>query len=264
MSLISVTINADTRNGFQHPDSQVEKHFEGCKSLDFLMESPKMVRKFFSGFDVEIILFVDQHMEIPATKLETLRDLVDTLVVRKHTHEPNFNDFTYISTLQLARGEIICHFDQDSAAFTSGPKYIKNLINLLDTYDYVSYPSLWSPVAVADPSFNYSWVSTRFFMCKRDALDFTEILKCQRDYEYFIKEYQPSRVCHWTEHILGLIATRKGKGVYYPPLEFENYAIFSWGSYKSGTLKQLNEMDYNGIRNWLNTHPWRYPNDIDA
>jgi len=262
MPLISVVINADTRNGFQHHDTIAEKMFDGCRSLDFLIDGVETKKRFFSGFDIETILFIDQHIEIPSTKLEKIRDLVDVLVIRNHTNEPNFNDFNYVSALQLARGEIIAHFDQDTNAFASLPLVIQKQIDLLNTYDYISYPSYWSPLAINDDSFNYSWASTRYFLCKRETLDFTEILKCQRNYEYFIETYQPSRVCHWIEHILGAIATRKGKGVYYPPMNLNEYAVFSWGAYKSGTLKYLNQLDYGGILNWLNSNPIVYPCDI--
>lgn len=260
---ISLVINCDTRNGFQHPDSSAETMFDGCRSLDFLIDGVKNKKNLFDGFELETILWIDQHLEITSSKLEIIRDLVDTLVIRNHTSEPNFNDFNYISALQIARGDIVCHMDQDCAVFTSSSYPIQNLINLLDQYDYISYPSYWSPSAVSDPTFNFMWASTRFFMCKRETLDFTEIIKCQRNYEYYIETYNPSRVCHWLEHILGGISAKRGKGVYYPPMDIDNYTIFSWGSYKSGTLKYLNELGYTAIREWLNAHPIVYPNDIN-
>lgn len=256
---ISVCINVDTRAGFQEESSNAEHMFEGCRSEDFLIDGVLNKKKFFEGFDIETIVFVDEHIEVPQAVLNKLRAIADTVVVRKHTSEPNFNDFTYIATLALCRGDYIAHFDQDTAAFTSSPHNISYLLELLEQYKYVSYPSYWSPNPVHDESFNYYWCSTRSFFCKRDTIDFTEILKCQRDYEYFIEKYKPSRACHWLEHILSLVA---GKDVYYPPMEIHKYAIFSWGSYKKGVLNALNNMSYDQIINFIAANPIEYPNDI--
>jgi hypothetical protein len=257
--MISVCINVDTRSGFQDESSNAEHMFEGCRSDDFIIDGVLNKIKFFEGFEIETIVFVDEHEKVPQDILNKLREIADTVVVRRHTHEPNFNDFTYISTLALCRGEYIAHFDQDTAAFTSSAKPIDNLLRLLEDYKYISYPSYWSPNPVHDDSFNYWWVSTRFFMCKRDTIDFTEILKCQRDCDYYVDKYKPSRVCHWTEHILGMAG---GKSVFYPPMEIHSYAIFSWGSYKKGVMNSLNNCNYDQIINFIAAHPIQYPNDI--
>ena len=163
--------------------------------------------------------------------------------------------------MQIASGDIIAHFDQDTAAFTSGKKPIEYLIGLLDTYDYVSYPSYWSPLPITDDSFDHVWASTRFFMCKRETVDFDELKKCF-DYDYWTTNYPVNRKCSWMEHWLGSISKYKGKGVYYPPMNIDSYCIFSWANYKQGILKQLNDMPYSEIRNWLNSHPIQYPNDV--
>lgn len=257
--MLSIVINCDTRKGFQEESTQMEKMFEGCRSEDFIIDGVLNKIKFFEGFDIETIVFVDEHEKVPQDILNKLREIADTVVVRKHTNEQNFNDFTYISTLALCRGDYIAHFDQDTAAFTSSPDHVEFLLGLLDKYKYVSYPSYWSPNPVHDESFNYYWCSTRFFMCKRDSLDFTEIIKCQRSYEYFVEKYKPSRVCHWAEHIISLVG---GKDVFYPPIEIQKYAIFSWGSYKKGVMNALNNMSYDQIINFIASHPIQYPNDI--
>lgn len=259
MGLISVCINVDTRDGFDGESSNAEHMFEGCRSADFIIDGVLNKKKFFEGFEIETIVFVDEHHEVPQDILNKLRQIADTVAIRKHTSEPNFNDFTYISTLALCRGDYIAHFDQDTAAFTSSPDHVKYLLGLLEQYKYVSYPSYWSPNPVHDESFNYYWCSTRSFFCKRDTLDFTEIIKCQRDYNYFVEKYKPSRVCHWLEHLLSLIAE---KDVYYPPIEIQKYAIFSWGSYKRGVMNALNNMSYEQIINFIASHPIQYPNDI--
>ena len=254
---ISVVINCDSR-----PENGIaERMFEGTSSYDFLLEGVLNKVNFFKGFNTEFIVHIDHHLDIPPYILEELQTVTDTLIIRRHTGEENFNDYNYLRGLKQATGDIVVHFDQDTAAFTSSPEPIQKLIDLLDTYKYVSYPSYWSPNPCEDATFNYFWASTRFFMCKRETLDFAEIQKCLTDYDYFVAKYKPSRVCHWLEHILSLTA---GNSVFYPPLDTHNYTIFSWGSYKEGTLKMLNQMNYEGIKNWGASHPIRYPNDVDA
>jgi hypothetical protein len=260
---ISIVVNADTRDGFQSQETSANQMFDGCKSADFLTEGIINKRAFFSGFDTEVIVYVDEHNKIPTAILDRLQILADCVVIRKHTTENNFNDWNYYRALSLASGDIIVHFDQDSAAFTSGKKPIENLIELLESYDYISYPSYWSPLPVIDASFDHVWSSTRFFMCKRETIDFAELKKCF-DYDYWIKTYPVNRRCPWMEHWLGSMAKYNGKGVYYPPMNIDNYCIFSWGNYKQGTLRQLNDMPYSELRSWLNDHPIHYPNDVNV
>lgn len=260
MPTISIVINADTR-----PEkSNAEAMFSGVCNTDFLTDGVRNKQKFFSGFDYETILFIDQHLKIDERTLDEISELVDVLVIRKHTNEPNFNDFNYLNALQLARGKYIAHFDQDSSAFSSSKESVQELIDLLEQFSYVSYPSHWSPGAVDDPSFGYMWASTRFFMCKRETLDLTELIKCQIDYNYCYEKYPASKKCHWLEHILGLHAKYNGNGVYYPRIELSKLAIFSWRTYEKWTLRRLNELPYSGIQNWLHSHPIQYPNDVDC
>lgn len=262
---ISIVINSDTRTGFEYDISNAESTFNGCVSVDFILYNIENKRKFFEGFDVEIIMFIDEHIKIPAYVLEQINGIPDVLVIRKHTNETNFNDWNYIKALQLATGDYIAHFDQDTAAFTSTPKVIEGMINLLEQVDYVSYPSYWSPYPVHDDSFDHVWASTRMFMCKRETLDFPEIIKCQNDYDYWCSTYPVNRKCHWLEHILGSISKYKGKGVFYPPMELDLYTIFSWGSYRKGTLQKLNNMSYEDVIKHIKA--WggiSYPCDTNA
>lgn len=253
---ISLVINADTRN---QNDKFTGVNLGGCVNEDFLIDGLFNKMTFFSGFDVETVLYIDQHEFIKDEMLERLRCLVDVMVVRNHTSEPSFNDWNFIRALQMASGDIVVKIDQDTSLFTSGKEYVEELIRMLDNYEYVSYTSHWTPNAVHDPSFNYKWVSTRFFMCKRETLNFAEIIKCLTDYEYFCSTYKPSRACPWLEHFLGLISN---SNVIYPPHELDKGAIFSWGSYSKGTLQMLNNMTYEEVKDWLRTHPIVYPNDV--
>lgn len=259
---ISIVLNCDTRSGFLENNTVATQMFSGCVSEDFLTDGLKNKINFFDGFEKEVVLFVDQHNPIPEKTIETIQSLASTVVIRKHTNEPLFNDRNYLEALSLCRGDIIAHFDQDVSAFTSSPLHVQNLINLLDTYDYVSYPSHWSPRAVDDPSYNYNWCSTRFFMCKRETLDFNEINRCF-DYNHYIKEYPVSKVNPWMEHWLGAAATFKGKGVYYPPVELNDYAIFSWSSYEKYTLRRLNLLPYEEVKKFIHDCGGvQYPCDI--
>lgn len=257
MPQISLLINADTRK----ENFSASEMSKGVVSRDFLIDGIKQKQAFLKGFDFETILFIDKHENISEDDLKELYSICDTVTIRKHTHEPNFNDWTYISTLALARGEYIMHFDQDCNAFTSGKGAVEELFNLLDAWKYVSYPSMFAPNAVNDPSFDYRWASTRFFICKRETLNFTEMIQCQNSYEYVSKKYNPSRMCHWLEHILGLISD---SSVYYPPIDYDKLAIFSWASYEPWLLRRLNLYSYEEIKKWLSVRQLNFPNDYHA
>jgi hypothetical protein len=272
MTFISIVINADTRSGFEDSETTAAEMFNGCRSLDFLTDGIINKINFFDGFEREVILFVDEHNPIPESVMERIRTMASTVVVRKHDKRFNdiveyqkFNDLNYLAALQLARGEYVAHFDQDCAAFSRNRDTIFKLIEHLKDHDYVSYPSIHTPVAVADPSFDYSWASTRFFMCKRETLDFTEIQKCLLDSDFLYTNYPASRHCPWLEHILGLLAKYNGKGVYYPPIELNDYSIFCWNKYKAGTLSKLNRSPYDEVKNYINDCGGIvYPADITA
>lgn len=258
MSLkISIVINADTRvdNEF------VNEMGKGCSNEDFLIEGIEQKKKFFDGFETETIVYIDKHLSLSDNAKEFLLANADTLIIRNHTNEPSFNCWNYIRALSMASGDIVCHFDQDTSAYTRDKESVQELINHLDNWQYVSYPSHWSPNSVVDPTFNYRWVSTRFFICKRQILNFPEIIKCLNDYEYFCKTYNPSRVCHWLEHFLGLIAN---SSVYYPPIELDKLAIWSWGKYQKYLLKRLNNQSYEEVKNFVLSRGIQYPNDLYA
>ncbi len=254
---LSIVINCDTR-----PENLNENGMsKGVVSRDFLDSGVFNKIQFFKGFEKEIILFIDKHEDLLLQTLSYLHTICDVVVVRKHTSEHAFNDINYISALSLARGEIVCHFDQDTACFTSGKEYIEELIGHLDNHKFVSYPSYWSPRAVHDPSFgNRTWASTRFFMCKREALKFDVLRACIEEPEWAYATFGDSpRRCNWLEHFLTL---SNGDSCYYPPIELDKGSVFSWGSYEKYTLRRLNELPYSEIKQWLNSHPIVYPNDI--
>lgn len=254
---ISICINLDTR---KQRDEFGGENLQGVCNEDFLTHGVANKIAFFDGFDKEVIVYVDEHLCLSKDAFNFLQLAADTLVIRKHTDEPSFNCWNYIKALQLCSGDIICHVDQDCNLFSSSKETVQELIDYLDTFDYVSYPSNCSPNAVHDESFNYRWVSTRFFICKRSVLNFPEIIKCLNDYEYFSETYKPSRILHWLEHILGLIS---GSSVYYPPIEMDKTMIFCWENYEKYILQRLNNQKYEEVKDWVNSKGGIfYPNQV--
>jgi len=254
---IALVINLDTR-----PQKNQETGlFSGTSNLGYITDCISTKQQYSNGFDVETIAFIDQHLPIPEQELNYLNMVCDALVVRKHQNFPGFNDRNYIEALSMARGKYVCHADQDTAMFTSGPEQIQKQLDWLEQYDYVSYPSGCSPNPVIDGSFDHWWSSTRYFLCKRDTLDFTELRKMMEDYEYCFSQYPANRRCHFLEHWLGLLAKYKGNGVFYPPFDFDGYCVFSWGRYEDYIWRRLNEYSYNEVLNWLTHHPLTPPNN---
>ncbi len=263
---ISVVINLDTRKE-NYSNKQM---FNGVVDRDFLIDGVLNKQKMFSGFDYETILFIDEHETLDVHTVDKLRIITDTLVIRKHNKSfedienfPAFNDFNYLQGLFMARGKYVFHFDGDVAAFAPSKEPINQMISWLDEFDYISYPSLFSPNPDVNNNYNYWWVSTRFFCCKRSTLDFTEIIKCQLDYDYMFNEYPASVRNHWLEHILGVQARFKGKGVLYPPISYDDFILFTWENYRKGLLKELNNKTYDDVRGWvLAMGGLHYPNNL--
>lgn len=256
---ISVCINCDTRSENLYADQM----FDGTRHSDYLTHAVWNKLTFFREFNIELILCIDQHKEIHPEDIQYLKPLCSTLVIRNHTHEPKFNDYNYIRCLSLATGDIVVHFDQDSMAFAKSPQDVKEMIALLDKHTVVSYPHWLSPNPDHNDNYDYWWASTRFFMCKREFLDVTDMTKCMNDMDYMYKKYPASVKNPWLEHYLGLKAKYEGNGVFYPPMT-DNILIFSWKTYKEGTIPMLNNMSYQEVIEWQKSHPIFFPNDINA
>lgn len=265
--MISIVVNVDTRK----ENEENKEMFNGVVSRDFLIDGLINKRKLFTGFDFELICFVDEHESVDEKTLSQMKSLSDTLIIRKHDKkfEGNnntsfFNDLNYLNALSLARGSYIFHFDGDVAAFTSSPDPINEYIQLLEQYDYVSYPSAWSPNPVHDDSFGGKyWCSTRFFCCKRSTLNISELLKCQLDYDYWKDKYPVPRLCHWLEHLLSSTSYHTtGRGVYYPPLNFERFILFTWENYHKYTLQRLNNQTFEEVNQWVCSKNFHYPNNL--
>ncbi len=266
MPLISCIINVDTRP----ENSENQEMFKGVVDRDFIYDGIVNKRNLFKGFDAEFIVFVDEHLPLTDKQIFDLIEVSDTLVIRKHNKKfegqdnfAGFNDLNYIQAISQARGKYIFHFDGDVAAFTSSTEPIQEYINLLEQYDYVSYPSMWSPNPVDDASFQGKyWASTRFFCCNRETFDISELIKCQLDYDYWVKTYPMARLCHWLEHTTASIAWNKGKGVYYPPVQFDKFILYTWGNYSKYTLQRLNNQTFEEVKDWVYKQDYHYPNDL--
>jgi hypothetical protein len=259
---ISICINVDTR-----PENDTNKEmFNGVVSRDFLIEGVKNKINLFNGFEKEVIVFCDMHEPIDEKTLAEMSLLCDTLIIRKHDKRfedvdnfNGFNDMNYINALSQCRGAFVFHFDGDVAAFAPNQDAIKGWIELLKEYDYISYPSLFSPNPDRNDNYNYWWISTRFFCCKRSTLDFTEIIKCQLNYDYMFSEYPASVRNHWLEHILGVMAKFKGKGVLYPEIDLDKIILFTWENYHKYTLQRLNNQTYDEVKKWVQSKNYHYP-----
>lgn len=266
MALISCIINVDTRP----ENNQNKEMFRGVVDRDFLIDGVLNKKKLFEGFDTEFIVFVDEHEPLDEQTLLQLKNITDVLVIRKHNKRfadienfPAFNDFNYINALSMSRGSYVFHFDGDVAAFAPSTDAITTLINGLEWFDFISYPSHWSPLPVTDDSFKGDfWVSTRFFCCKREILDIGEIIRCQLDYDYWKEKYPRSRLCHWLEHIL---QGQSKKGILYPPIDYDKFILFTWETYRKGLLKELNNSTYEEVKQFvLNRGGIFYPNNLNA
>jgi hypothetical protein len=251
----SVIINVDSRP----ENSTNEKMFNGVVDRDFLIDGVLNKRKLFNGLDAEFIVFVDEHEKLSEETVSQMREISDVLIIRKHNKRfagienfAAFNDLNYINAISMCRAKYIFHFDGDVCAFAPDTKPIEKMVELLEQFDYVSYPSHWSPHPTHDDSFqNKYWVSTRFFCCKRETLNIGEVIKCQLDYDYWKETYPVPRLCHWTEHILSSISHHKGKGVFYPPISYDDFILFTWENYRKGILQQLNNMPFDEVKNFV-------------
>jgi len=250
--MISVVLNVDTRP----VRSTFQGLHKGVSSRDFL-RTPGLINKrnFFKGHEIELIVFVDEHDPLTAEEYFDLHTHADCVVVRKHRKyyrgsEPfsAFNDVNYLQALSMARGEYVAHFDQDMAAFSADPSTVDWMLHTLEFNHarFISYPSVNHPAPCHAPEYeNKWWASTRFFICKRETLDFTVLERALRDPQWFYSTYdRPPRENPWTEQFLGIMAKY---AVLYPHPNLESWAVFPWMTYRDGTLEKLNAMSHNEV-----------------
>lgn len=256
MSRISIILNTDSRP----VNPEFTGMWNGVRSRDFL-ERPNLENKlkFFDGFDVELIVFLDRHEDLTHEQYDTLHSMADCLVVRKHSRyyrgaDPfsAFNDVNYLQAFSMARSNMIAHFDHDVAAFRSEKSVVDGLVDEVESgrHKFVCYPSPQSPHPCDAPSYqNQWWASTRFFLTKRDTLILDDLERAIRDNEWFYAKYgRPNVVNPWTESMISQMA---GYSVLYPPVDLDKWAVFPWKQYDDGMLQMLNNMPHAAIADAL-------------
>jgi hypothetical protein len=220
-----------------------------------------MAQNFFNGYDIETVLCVDEHAPIPQFVLEAWDGLTQTGRLQKLIVKPvdrtryRWNDALYNDSLRLAGSRYVCHLDQDTALFRQlNCDIVAQYLRWLDSgFKYICQPHNGGDMM---------WhASTRFFICKRETLDFPEIERCL-DQNYVNRKYGKEWWCPCAEHVLGLLA---GPGkVLYPPLQPDDYLIWSWVKYYKGLLPQLNQMTYEQVRDYAMDCGLHGPMDLIA
>jgi hypothetical protein len=244
--MISVVINCDNRSGYltSSAGSDYGKYsLQGVRSVDFLTHGVRQKINYFRGHDIQCILYIDKHDNLDSHLFYGIEEMVllcgnnSKVIFKEHERTSyKWNDKIYIEALKLAEGDYVVHFDQDCNAYrTDESNVINQYFEWLETYKYVCQP--WD--GIGDEMFH---ASTRFFICKKETLEqaFREDLLTN-----------PLRGSHnpCLEFSLGLVA---GKGsVLYPPRDDNNYLVFSWATYKSGTLKKLNNLPYGKVKEYI-------------
>lgn len=267
--MISLVISCDTRAGYMDTKTVCGAMLDGVRSVDFLTDGIQNKVNFFKGHLIEVILFVDKHEEIPADIVNSMVDMVDSLTINKHTETldgemfPRWNDLNYLYAISRARGKYVCHVDGDMALFTN-TDVVAGWLNSLESgeWDFICYPSHCSPLPADDSSFDYTWASTRFFMARREMIDYTEIFKCLMDSDYLYgKHGNRDRKCPWFEHIIALI--NGPAKVLYPPMNMGRYMIFAWAAYAQGLFGKLNAMPYSEVLTYVKKcGSIKYPCDV--
>ena len=270
--MISVVVNLDSRTGVDGAVSEFTGHNDGTRSWDFFTAGLVNKLAFFKGHVVELIVFIDEHEPVPEHILNQVRLLADSVTIRAHSRDYRgaenvgyFNDLNYLRALFQASGEIIAHFDSDTAAFARNKSTVDGLLALLDQHKFVSYPSATSPRAVDDPSFEgRTWASTRFFLCQREALKFDVLERALREPQWAYATYgQSARVCPWLEHFLSLT---NNESVIYPQRDDANLLVFCWSRYLSGILPALNARPFDEVADYVLNRcgSIHYPCDVHA
>lgn len=238
----------------------------GVRSWDFLTDGVINKINFFNEFPVELILYVDEHEPLPESVREEILRITEhrfplgrfKFVCKRHeqTHR-RWNEIIYLEALKLATGNYVAHFDGDCAVFAHPDlrdSIVEYHVRLLDSalIKFVCQPSTMGFL-----EHGMTWASTRFFFCRRESLNLSEIEKCIVDESYRAEKYGHVPAL---EHVLGAIG---GTGsVFYPRANWDEYMIFSWSRYHRGLLAKLNTMSYNDVRDYILGCGIHGPNDV--
>ena len=234
--MISVVVNLDTRPGWKDRYSSVTE--TGCgvcgvRSVDFFTDGIAAIRRFFNGHEIELIAYVDEHepLDVPVD--------ADKLIVATHdSSKPQWNDHLYLNALSYAKGDYVCHIDQDMALFRHpDADVVSILFKYLEVCKIACYPLLTTCPWYA---------STRFFICKREDLPIDELRWCVDHLDEAVKKYPIPDVTEFTCLEQAMTGVVKGM-VMYPDAGF---IAFSWINYRMGLLRQLAALPFSAIVEW--------------
>lgn len=249
--MISVVLNCDNRRG---SDSEVNTtgdfgkgSLQGVRSYDFLVEGVKNKLQFFSGYEIEMILYCDLHKPLPDAVQSEIHEMVkrqeiDVFICQPHERtSKRWNERLYVNALKIAKGDYVAHFDQDCAAFRDPNCDIVG--NYLHWLNEGGYQFVCQPTTMTLAEHKMYWASTRFFICKRETLDFAKLDDAVSNEDKRFAKYGHAPAL---EHVLGRLG-----GVYYPPADWSQYVVFCWARYNRGVLGKLNRMPYEDVRKFL-------------
>ena len=276
---IGIVINVDTRPGFMDdyvycgmPTATGVGGACGARSVDFITYNIWNKIQFFRGHDIEVTIYVDLHENLPdglVTELNQMlhKNEIHNLILARHTKQfmgkyiRQWQDTLYLNACMMVRAKYLVHFDADTSCYRrDNSDIIDQWLKLLEQYKYISYPTYFSPNegdipgvnALPAPAggFDYLWASTRFFMCKRETLDYIKIIECFDDAVWKQKHGdRPMRYPNVFEQIIGFLA---GPGqVCYSPKDMGNFMIFCWHHYNVGTIPRLNQLPYDEVLNYI-------------
>ena len=253
---ITHIINVDTRDGWLADKTIIGDYGDislgGCRSVDFLTDATIARNRFLESpliTNRRTVLCVDVHNPIPDEVMDCLNTLksegeITDLVLTPHakTH-PKWGSLLYIRSLALAGGGLVCHWDGDAIAYRS-PEidvFAEYLDHLNSGHAYVCQQT-----PLEKDVHNMTHASTRFFLCKREALDLVEAERLLDD-NYRNKKFN-NRHLACLEHYLGAMC---GDKVLYPPEQPNRFLVWNWVNYYAGTIKKLNAMSYNEIKKYV-------------
>lgn len=246
--MIGILINGDTRPGVSDSETFVGRYgsgsLQGARSYDFLIEGVEAWSRFFRGVDHEITVVVDEVEPLPT---EILTQIPAHRVLVKHFRKDiaRFNDHLYLDSLEEMKGyEYIVHADFDAVGFRSKDSTIVD--QYLHWLDSGQCKFICQPTPLPYEEHQMDHASTRFFICRSGWLDLPELRRLLDD-QYKAQKYSEHLPC--LEHIIGAEAGRGS--IYYPPLDLNDYVIFSWVKYHSGLLHGLNQLDYPDIKEYV-------------
>ena len=246
--VISLVVNCDNREGYLLPNSQVGDFgggsLQGVRSKDLLTEGMKNKIKYFEGYPVQCIMYIDVHSPLPKDLHEEIKEIVfscgndSKIILAPHSKERyKWNDWLYIEAMKHADGDYVVHFDMDSNAYKKeGSDIVERYFKWLETYKYVCQP--WD--GIGDDMY---WASTRFTICKKETAHNPAIPQAVFT-NPLLGKHNP---CY--EHATGILVGRDK--ILYPPREDDEYMIFCWANYFSGLLKHLNSLPYEKVKEYI-------------